>query len=208
MMLAQTQWQVGAYGQYEVDVRGLRRVQVQGISPGVMVGFKKSLPSAEVGIYLHARYERIREDSTEILKYQFAANEALQQDNLVFGPALQVVIFPEKKFQLLLGVDIYVGIPIRTFYEYFGPLPLGTPGAPIYLPSYTTLDGGAGALVGWQSHLGVAGKLTPRQEWQLRLGYGYGDQTYDWTDLNHIDEIGRLHSGRYMYVSLGTMYEL
>ncbi|MEO0877326.1 MAG: hypothetical protein AAFY48_22235, partial [Bacteroidota bacterium] len=119
---------------------------------------------------------------------------------------LEAIIFPENKVQLLLGIGIYFGIPLRTQYEYFGPD--ASPGSATSLPLYASINGGVGNVRGWQSHLGIRGALIKQLDWQLQLGYGYSDQTFDWSGFDAISSFGQLHYGGYFFTSLGTVYTL
>ncbi|MEL7247744.1 MAG: hypothetical protein AAFO03_04975 [Bacteroidota bacterium] len=203
---AQPEWHLGIYGQYETPLPDVRDYRVSGISPGAFIGFRVKYPKVHMNVNLNLRYEKLRLDSVELLWSNFGSRENLWQDNLMLGPGLEAIIFPENKVQLLLGMGIYVGIPLRTQYEYFGPDT--SPVSTASLPVYAAIDGGVGNVISWQSHLGIRGALNKQLDWQLQLGYGYSDQAFDWTEFDTISSFGLLHSGGFFFTSLGTVYTL
>ena len=204
-LYTQKEWQVGVYGQYELDVPGTRSFQFKGVSPAAFAGIKMTNSKVHAGVYFHVRWERMREDSVNFQWFYPGTRENLRLDNLMMGPSLQFIVFPEKKIQLLLGVEIFIGSPLRARYEFFGPAPNSTT---MTFPSYAQIKGGIGLLGGWQGHVGMAGRLSARQDWQLRLGFGHSDQNYNWGISQEIGGFGRIVSGRFYSVSLGTVHTL
>lgn len=204
-LTAQREWQFGLNAQYELDIPGTRDFQMQAVSPGLFLGLKMKAAEAHAVVGMNMRWERLREDSVDFRWRIPGTQENVWQDNLVLGPGLQVVVFPEKKLQMLIGLEIFVGIPLRTKYELFGPVPSNPF---VLLPSYALITGGTELLVGWQGYLGIGGALSARLGWQLRAGFGHGDQAFDWGDNGNLSGIGKFIAGRYVYLGLGTTYAL
>lgn len=202
---AQPLWQVGVFGQYELDELDPLRRPLNGVNPGLFFGFELEFPVVHAGVYVHSRWDRLREDSTEIRWENLGTKENLLHDNLVLGPGIQLIVFPKKKMQVLLGIETYLGIPLRTKYEFFGPDGSSTL---INFPSYADARGGAGILAGWQAHLGIRGPLVDRVNWFTRIGYGRGEQSVYWMGESGVGGIATLFYGGYVYSTLGVSYAL
>lgn len=197
----QVHWQLGLYAQYEVDI-GSRPLQLAGLSPGAKIGATLDIPEGLVNMYLTTRWERLRENSIEIFWFNFETRESLKQDNLVIGPGLEFVFFSRRRMHLLLGLEVYLGVPLRTHYELFGS---GT-STIITFPSHLIVEGGALYMAGWQTHVGLEGSITDHQFWQLRFGLGDSAQYYDWGGEAEVAGNGLLHGGRYAFASLGVSH--
>ena len=201
----QSQLQLEVYGQVELASSVARTVQLSGINPGLTIGFELDLPEADGGFYLRTRWERVREDSSTVHWIDPSIQENLLHDNLAIGPGFYLVVFPEKKIQMLVGLEMFFGIPLRTEYEFFGP---GTGTGSGNLPSYASVSGGASRLLGWQGHLGFRGKLVDQVNWNFRFGYGAARQSYNWESRSELGGSGDLFTGTYFYTSVGVVYVL
>lgn len=204
-LVAQPNWHFGVYAQYELDVPNLRSLQTKGIVPGIQLGLELEYPKSSVSIYATSRWERLREIDREILLFNFNTRESLWHDNLILGPGVMVSLGKRGRIHPLVGVEVFLGLPLRTMYELTAE---GGSSGNVTFPSYLQVDGGAGIMAGWQVFTGLEGDLQEGWTVQFKAFYGRADQTYRHYYTGSEVSGVNLYLGNYMNLRLGLVYNL
>lgn len=203
-LLAQPNWHIGIFNQYEIKIPDLRSLQLKGVNPGLQFGLTLDYPKSKVNIYLTSRWERLREGKREIFLFNFGTRETIKQDNLIIGPGLTLNFGPRRQLQPLFGVEIFVGIPLRSQYEFFGPEGMTS----FFLPSYLEVKDGTDFLAGWATYAGVLTEIGTDLSCQLKLGFGRADQTFSGAPFSRPNYQPTILSGSYATATLGLIYQL
>lgn len=196
---AQPRLEIGLFGQYEFDLASMRSFQTKGVSPGAQLGMVLEYPNRTIHVYLSGRWEAFRERTGEVFLSGFGTEEELLHDNLVLGPGLMVRLAKNSRIQPLLGIEISLGIPLRTRYQMVRTEDLGF----LFLPESWEADGGALFQAGAYFFTGLSGRVVGDTHWQLKLGMGHGTQSFNWNGVYPVDLEQFLLTGWYTSASLG-----
>lgn len=196
---AQPRFELGVFGQYEFDLPSMRSFQSKGVSPGVQAGMVLEYPNRTIHVYLSGRWEAFRERTGEVFLFGFGMEEELLLDNLVVGPGLMVRLAKNRRIQPLLGLEIFIGIPLRTRYEMVRTEDISF----LFLPEYWQADGGALFQAGTYFYTGLSSRIANETYWELKLGMGHGTQTFNWNSIHPVDLEQFLLTGWYTSARLG-----
>lgn len=198
---AQSELEVGVFGQHEFPVFNKRDFSAKGVSPGAQVGMVLAYPNKTIHVYFSARWEAFREQSGVVFLSGFGTEEELLHDNLVMGPGLMIRLAKNRKIHPLLGLEISLGIPLRTRYTMVRTEDIPTS----FLPEYWQVEGGALFQAGAYFFTGLSGQINEKVYWQCRLGAGHNTQTINWGSRHPVglDEV--LIMGWYASAGIGIM---